>query len=91
MKLTAAHRAYWRRNLLLTLSLLVLWFGITFGGGYYAIALNRYYLFDFPLGFYLFAQGALILYLAIVGLYVMVMNRLDRRYGFDERRPPPRS
>ena len=90
MKLTAAHRAYWRRNLMLTLSLLALWFGITFGGAYHAVALNRLYLFDFPLAYYLFAQGSLILYLVIVGIYVVVMNRLDRRYGFDERRSPPR-
>lgn len=86
MKLSENHRAYWRRNLLLTLSLLVVWFAVTFVAGYYARELNAFSFLDFPLGFYIFAQGALIVYLAIVGLYVFAMNRLDRRYGVSERR-----
>lgn len=86
MKLSENHRAYWRCNLLLTLSLLVVWFAVTFVAGYYARGLNAFSFLDFPLGFYIFAQGALIVYLAIVGIYVFVMNRLDRRYGVSERR-----
>ncbi|MBN8441544.1 MAG: DUF4212 domain-containing protein [Thauera sp.] len=86
MKLSENDRAYWRRNLLLTLSLLAVWFAVTFVAGYFARELNAYRFLDFPLGFYLFAQGALIVYLAIVGIYVFVMNRLDRRYGVQERR-----
>ena len=86
MKLSENHRAYWRRNLLLTLSLLVVWFTVTFVAGYYARELNAFSFLDFPLGFYIFAQGSLIVYLAIIGIYVFIMNRLDRRYGVGERR-----
>ncbi len=86
MKLTERHRAYWRRNLALTLSLLLIWFGVTFVAGYYASALNRFDFLGFPLGFYLFAQGSLIVYLAIIVIYVWTMNRLDRRYRVHERR-----
>ena len=39
----------------------------------------------FPLGFYLFAQGALLVYLAIIVIYVVAMNRLDRRYRVNSR------
>jgi putative solute:sodium symporter small subunit len=86
MKLTERHRAYWRRNLWLTLSLLTVWAAITFVAGYYAVELNEFDFLGFPLGFYVFAQGTLIAYLAIIAVYVIAMNRLDRRYGVGERR-----
>ncbi|MBR0568699.1 DUF4212 domain-containing protein [Azoarcus sp. L1K30] len=86
MELTARHRAYWRRNLLLTGTLLLVWFSGTFVAGYYAIELNELSFLGFPLGFYFFAQGALIAYLLIIAAYVRIMNRLDRRYGVSERR-----
>ncbi|THF62390.1 DUF4212 domain-containing protein [Pseudothauera nasutitermitis] len=86
MQLSDKHLAYWRRTRLLTIALLVAWTVVTFGGAYYAIALNEFELFGFPLGFYLFAQGALLFYLLIAGIYVLVMNRLDRAFGVAERR-----
>lgn len=86
MKLTDAQRAYWRRNLLLTFSLLTVWFGVTFVSGYYANELNTITFLGFPLGFYMFAQGSLVVYLLIIIVYVVAMGRLDRRYGLGERR-----
>ena len=86
MKLTDAQRTYWRLNLLLTFGLLALWFGVTFVTGYYASELNAISFLGFPLGFYMFAQGSLVVYLLIIVVYVVVMNRLDRRYGVAERR-----
>ena len=86
MKLTDAQRRYWRLNLLLTFGLLALWFGVTFVTGYYANELNAISFLGFPLGFYMFAQGSLVVYLLIIVVYVVVMNRLDRRYGVAERR-----
>jgi putative solute:sodium symporter small subunit len=83
--LTAAQRAYWRRTRLLTLGLLAVWFSVTFVAGYFADELNSVTFLGFPLGFYIFAQGALVIYLAIIFAYVTVMNRLDRRYGLGER------
>ena len=56
MKLDERQRAYWRRNLTLTLTLLSVWFGVTFIGGYYARELNALSFMGFPLGFYLFAE-----------------------------------
>lgn len=86
MNLDERQRAYWRRNLRLTLTLLSVWFGVTFLGGYYASALNTLNFMGFPLGFYLFAQGSLLIYLAIIMIYVFAMNRLDRQYRLDSRR-----
>ena len=86
MELDERQRAYWRSNLRLTSTLLGVWFGVTFVGGYFASELNTVSFLGFPLGFYLFAQGALLVYLAIIVIYVVAMNRIDRRYRFNSRR-----
>ncbi len=86
MTLTARHRAYWRRNLALTLGLLALWFLVSFLPGYYATELNDIVFLGFPLGFYVFAQGTPLVYLLIIGVYVLAMNRLDKHYGVGEHR-----
>ena len=85
MTLNERQRAYWRANLILTASLLAVWFVVPFVAGLYAAELNRLSFLGFPLGFYVFAQGAILVFLAIVAIYVFVMNRLDRRYGSRER------
>ncbi|MDX9884411.1 DUF4212 domain-containing protein [Thauera sp.] len=86
MKLDERQRAYWRRNLTLTVTLLSVWFGVTFVGGYFADELNTLSFLGFPLGFYLFAQGSLLIYLVIIVIYVFAMNRLDRQFRIDTRR-----
>ena len=86
MKIDERQRSYWRRNLALTLTLLGVWFGVTFVGGYYASELNTLSFLGFPLGFYLFAQGSLLIYLLIIMIYVFAMNRLDRQFRADTRR-----
>ena len=81
MAITPAQHRYWRKNLRLTSLLLLAWFVITFVGGYFAAELNQVSFLGFPLGFYLFAQGALIAFLIIIGIYVRTMNRLDRDWA----------
>ncbi|QID17186.1 DUF4212 domain-containing protein [Nitrogeniibacter mangrovi] len=81
MPLTDAQRTYWRKTLALTATLLLAWFLITFVGGYFAAELNGFSFLGFPLGFYLFAQGALIAFLVIIAIYVRVMGKLDDRFA----------
>ena len=38
----------------------------------------------FRSGFYMSAQGSLIIYVAIIGYYAMYMKKLDKEYGVDE-------
>ena len=75
--------AYWRRNLLVTAVLLVIWFAVTFVASFYARELNEIRFLGFPLGFYMGAQGSLLVYLLIIGFYARFMNRLDEDYGVD--------
>ena len=39
---------------------------------------------QFPLGFYMAAQGSLIIYVVIIFIYARYMNALDRSYGVQE-------
>ena len=81
---TAKHREYWRRNLRITALLLVIWFLVTFVMGYFARELNTISILGFPLGFYMSAQGSLIVYVVIIWFYAHYMNRLDNEYGARE-------
>ena len=84
MQLTERHKEYWRKNLVITAILLSIWFVVTFVEAWFARDLNQYTILGFPLGFYMSAQGSLIVYVALIGIYAWYMNRLDIEYGVDE-------
>ena len=75
--------ALWRRTRNLTLILLALWFGITFAAIFFARELAGLTLFGWSVSFYMAAQGALLVYLAIVGIYALAMRGLESRGGND--------
>jgi len=85
MRLSEKHREYWRKNLILTGLLLAIWFLVTFVASYFARELNGLVFLGFPFGFYMGAQGALIVYVLIIWYYARTMNRLDKEYDVDER------
>lgn len=85
MQLTERHREYWRKNLTMTAILLAIWFVVTYVVGYFARELNSIVLFGFPLGFYVGAQGALVVYVVIIFYYANRMNKLDREYDVAEK------
>jgi putative solute:sodium symporter small subunit len=82
MTLHARHHRYWRRTLLFTAALLLIWFGVTFGVSYFARSLN----FDFigwPFSFWMGAQGAPLIYVLLIGFYAWRMNRADEAHERD--------
>jgi putative solute:sodium symporter small subunit len=81
---SAKHQEYWRKNLTITAILLFVWFVATFIEGWYARELNSMTFLGFPLGFYMSAQGSLIIYVAIIGIYALYMKKLDKEFGVDE-------
>ncbi len=83
MQLTDKHREYWRRNLLITLVLMAIWFVVTFVVGYAARDLS-FSFFGWQFSFWMGAQGAIIAYVALIWYYARTMNRLDREYGVNE-------
>ena len=69
-------RRYWRRNLRLIAWLLSIWFAVSFVLVWFARELS-FDFFGWPFSFYMAAQGALLVYLALVVIYARWMNRLD--------------
>ena len=64
----------------LTGGLLVVWLAVNLLVPWFARDLNAWQAFGFPLGFWLAAEGALLLYLAIIVAYVVAMDRLEVAY-----------
>ena len=75
---------YWLKTRRLTIGLLVIWVFITFVLAWHAKALNAFSLFGFPLGFYMAAQGSLVIYLAIIWYYNRRMRQLEKEFGIDD-------
>ena len=83
MQLTESHREYWRKNLRITGILLAIWFVVTFVVSYYARELS-FNFFGWPFSFWMGAQGALVIYVLIIGYYAWYMGKLDIEYGVEE-------
>jgi putative solute:sodium symporter small subunit len=64
-----------RRALLLKTSLLLVWFCISFVACFFARDLQMV-IVGWPLNYWLGAQGALLVFIAVVGVYAWVMNRI---------------
>ena len=84
MQLTEKQNEYWHKNLVITAILLLIWFIATFVEAWFARELNTITFLGFPLGFYMSAQGSLIIYVALIGIYALLMRKLDLEYGVDE-------
>jgi putative solute:sodium symporter small subunit len=84
MSPTQKYKEYWQRNLRMTTFLLAVWFVVTFVVSFFARELSGLTIFGFPLGFYMGAQGALVIYVLIVWYYARYMNALDTEYNAHE-------
>jgi putative solute:sodium symporter small subunit len=84
MELTAKHREYWSKNLVVTAILLAIWFFITFVVGWFAEPLASVVIFGWPLPFYVGAQGSIIVYILIIWYYARYMAKMDKEYGVAE-------
>lgn len=77
--------AYWKENLRYLSILLVIWFLVSYGCGIIFVdQLNEFHLGGFPLGFWFAQQGAIYTFVVLIFVYVRLMNKLDKKYGFDE-------
>ena len=70
-------RQHWQKTRRMTGWLLLLWLLTGFGAAFFARELTGLSVFGWPLSFYLAAQGASLVYLAILGFYAWRMRRLD--------------
>ncbi|GAA4882517.1 DUF4212 domain-containing protein [Ferrimonas pelagia] len=78
-------KAYWRENIRLMLSLLAVWFVVSYGFGILLVdVLNAVHLGGFKLGFWFAQQGAIYVFVALIFVYVFKMNALDKKYNVHE-------
>lgn len=80
----AVARAYWRKTSGLMWFMLALWFIFSFGVHLFAPSLNEIRFLGFRLGFYMAAQGSLIVFVLILIYYAVRQNRIDEEFGVQE-------
>ncbi len=83
LKVSENHQSYWRKNLRITSVLLAIWFVVTYVMAFFARDLN-FNFFGWPFSFWVGAQGALVVYVAIIAFYAHYMNKLDIEHGVAE-------
>ena len=72
---------YWARNLRILSILLVIWFAVSFGLGILLVEpLNRLHIAGFPLGFWFSQQGSIYVFIALILVYAVRMDRLDEQH-----------
>ena len=83
MKVSENHQRYWQKNLRITSILLLIWFVVTYVVAYFARELS-FLVAGWPFSFWMGAQGALLIYVAIIWYYARYMNHLDIEHGVAE-------
>jgi putative solute:sodium symporter small subunit len=76
---------YWRANRRLILGLLTVWALASFGCGILWVQwLNQFSIGSLPLGFWFAQQGSILVFVVLIFLYAILMDRIDRKYGVQE-------
>lgn len=77
---------YWKSNLRIVFSLLVIWFIASFGFGIiFSDMLDQIKVGGFKLGFWFAQQGSIYIFVLIIFVYVWLMKRLDKRVSEKEK------
>lgn len=77
--------AYWRANLTLLGVLLAVWFVVGYVFGILLVEpLNKVSVGTAPLGFWIAQQGSIYVFVLLIAVYVVLMGRIDRRFGVRE-------
>lgn len=72
---------YWKKNIQIVSILLILWFLASFGFGIIlADYLDEISFFGFKLGFWFAQQGSILIFVAIIFIYIRSMKKLDQEF-----------
>ena len=75
---------YWRKTRGLMWLCLAIWVIFGFVIHAFATQLNQIVIFGFPLGFYMAAQGSLIVFVVLIFWFARRQNEIDEEYGMAE-------
>ena len=75
-------KGYWAATIRLTLSLLAIWFVVSYGAGILVRDfLDQFAIGGAPLGFWFAQQGSIYVFVALIFYYCFAMARLERKFG----------
>ena len=78
-------KKYWRENIKYLVILLSIWFMVSFGAGIlFKDFFNQYKIGGFKLGFWFAQQGSIYVFVILIFIYIRLMNKLDKKYGYSE-------
>jgi putative solute:sodium symporter small subunit len=76
--------AYWTKTRALMWTILAIWFVASFVIHFFAPQLNQITIIGFPLGFYMAAQGSLVIFVILCFWNASAQNRIDEEFGVAE-------
>jgi putative solute:sodium symporter small subunit len=77
-------RAYWPEVIRLTLTLLAIWFAVSFGAGILLRGfLDQFHIGGAPLGFWFAQNGSIYVFVILIFYYCAAMNRLEKKYRIE--------
>jgi putative solute:sodium symporter small subunit len=83
---TANEEAHWDKTTKLMLTHLGIWFFFGYVVHMFVVPLNKIVIpiLGFPLGFYMAAQGSLIVFVVMLFMFAKQQDRIDREHGYAE-------
>lgn len=73
---------YWKATLRLTISLLIIWFLVSFGAGIlFREALDYFSIGGAPLGFWFAQNGSIYVFLVLIVVYCIKMTQYEKKFG----------
>ena len=77
-------QSYWKSNIRIVLALLSVWLFISFGCGILFVdALDNIRFGGFKLGFWIAQQGSIFVFVALIYIYIYLMDKLDDKYNLE--------
>ena len=77
--------SYWNENIRILISLLSVWFLVSFGFGILLSDwLDQFQIGGFKLGFWFAQQGSIYIFIILIFIYIHLMNKLDKKYFGEE-------
>jgi putative solute:sodium symporter small subunit len=82
----ANEEAHWQKTTRLMFTHLGIWFFFGYVIHMFVVPLNKIVIpiLGFPLGFYMAAQGSLIVFVVMLFMFAKQQNRIDREFGYAE-------
>lgn len=75
---------YWKHNIRYLIILLSIWFLVSYGCGIlFKDTLDQLTIGGFKLGFWMAQQGSIYTFVILIFIYVYLMNKLDKKFGYD--------